>query len=95
MTGNENSILVKIATDIGDIKTDVAVVKSDMRHLKADHMDMAKVVQKNTEQISEVRRKMHFRRNSFFEIGKVWPFIIGIVVSAVAVGTVFGDKLFK
>jgi len=80
MTSNENSILLGIANDVGEIKTDVAVVKTDFSYMKEK-------VDRNTDQISEIRCR------GVFTIDKIWPFIVGLVVSAAAFGAIFSEKL--
>ena len=89
MTGNENSMLIEIAKDIGEIKTDVAVVKTKFEHMEVSQDDMLQKIERNTTQISEIRSK------SIFQMGKFWPYLIGVAGAAFAFIKLFGDKIFK
>jgi hypothetical protein len=90
--GNQMSMLGQV----GEVKSQVAGVVSDVRHIK-DQVD------RNTGQISEIRRTDHgptpqpqtddFTLLSLFK--KAIPFLGYMLAGAALVGAAFADKILK
>ena len=93
MNSEESRIFMDMAGSIGRMEGDISLLKERTDKIP----EIAEKTNKNTDQISEIRRSLP-RPNRFqfaSILSKIWPLVVGALTGAAIIGAAFAEKLFK